>query len=306
MPGGRTVGAGSRYLSKSELNKIDCPASFFILQVMEVYQLLLLVITGALAGFYAGLMGTGANIILIPMLDFMLSDASLQGDDLVKAIIAHSLCITLFSGGYISFRQYRVQNFYLIPVVFTALPGMITAAVTTYIIKTGNWYNKHTFDLVFLSMLILLLLRLLTNRKAGVTDVNENLPKGAFWLTGAITGIVTSLSGFGGGIVMIPFFTDIFKMPIRKASSISIGVIALLALPISITYLTAHPHDQVQVLPWQFGYISFAIVLPTLLGIFSFAPLGVKTAQKMNPARIRLIFSVVVAALCGKIIWGLM
>lgn len=262
--------------------------------------------TGALAGFYSGLMGTGANIILIPMLDLILSNAGLQGDDLVKAIIAHSLCITLFSGGFISFQQYQVRNFHWIPVVFTALPGMFTATVTTFIIKTGHWYDKHTFDLVFLCMLILLLLRLLTNRKAGVTDVNENLPKGAYWLTGAITGVVTSLSGFGGGIIMIPFFTDLFKMPIRKASSISIGVIALLALPISITYLTAHPHDQVQVLPWQFGYISFALVLPTLLGIFSFAPLGVKTAQKMNPARIRLIFSIVVAVLCIKIIWGLL
>lgn len=272
---------------------------------MEWYQLLLLFATGALAGFYSGLMGTGANVLLIPMLDLILSGAGLEGDDLVKSIIAHSLCITLFSGGFISFRQYRVKNFYLTPILFTAIPGMLTATLTTYFVQSGNWYNKSTFDVVFLTMLVLLFIRLFTDRKSGVTTINETIGKSAYLLTGSITGIITSLSGFGGGIIMIPFFTDIFKMPIRKAGSISIGVIALLALPISITYLVAPSHHSIQVLPLQLGYISFAIVLPTLIGIFIFAPLGVRTALKISPARIKLIFTVVVAVLCVKMIWAL-
>lgn len=273
---------------------------------MEGYQIVLLLLTGALAGFYSGLVGTGANIVLIPMLDLILSKAGLQGDDLVKAIIAHSLFITLFSGAFISFRQYRANNFYPKPILLTALPGMVTATLTTYWIKTGTWYDKPTFDLVFLSILILLLIRLFTNRTAGVSEVQETLPNKAYLTTGALTGVVTSLSGFGGGIIMIPFFTDLFKMPIRKASSISIGVIALLALPISLTYLFAHPHDQAIHLPGQVGYISFIIAIPALVGIFLFAPLGVKTAQKVSPATIRLVFTIVVTVLCIKLIYNLL
>lgn len=181
---------------------------------------------------------------------------------------------------------------------------MFTATLASHFIKIGNWFDKATFDILFLSCLMLVLLRFITNRKAGVSDVKEDISKSAYFTTGAVTGIVTSLSGFGGGIVLIPFFTDLFKMPIRRASSISIGVIALLALPISIVYLFANARHSAHILPWQIGYISFAIVLPTLLGIFAFAPLGVKTAQKISPATIRLIFTIVVMALCGKMIYG--
>ncbi|MFN7119484.1 MAG: sulfite exporter TauE/SafE family protein [Saprospiraceae bacterium] len=270
---------------------------------MDYWYFLLLIGTGALAGFYSGLVGTGANIVLIPMLDLILSKAGLTGDDLVKAIIAHSLCITLFSGIFISFRQYKAKNFYFLPVLYTALPGMLTASLTTHFIKIGNWFDKVTFDVIFLSMLLLLLLRLFTDRKSGVLEVKTELPPSAYLLTGTLTGIITSLSGFGGGIVMIPFFTDVFKMPIRKASSISIGVIALLAVPISLTYLLSSPDHQAPPLPMQVGYLSFYLILPTLVGIFLFAPLGVKTAQQMTPTTIRLIFTIVVTILCFKMIF---
>ena len=110
---------------------------------------------------------------------------------------------------------------------------------------------------------------------------------------GGFTGVVTSLSGLGGGIVLIPGFTDILKMSPKKASSVSISVIAALALPISLSYLAELPGEDFQ-LPLQVGFISFAVVIPTSLGVLISAPFGVKTAHKINPRIIKIIFAIVV------------
>ena len=270
---------------------------------MGTGMICLLFITGLLAGFYSGLVGTGGNIILIPVLDYVLSHTGLREDALVKSSIAHSLLITFFSGISVSWKQYRIHNFYPREILLTAVLGIFGSLLVTYLIRSGHWYDKRRFDMVFLGMLLLLSFKLFADRRSGVQDANGKGNPVAFLVTGAVTGMITALSGLGGGLIMIPVFTDILKMPIKKASSISIGVIALFALPISINYLVTSP-PAAEHLPLQTGYISWAIVLPVLAGIFLLAPAGVKTAQKMQPGRIRLILAIVITLLCIKMIYG--
>ena len=123
---------------------------------------------------------------------------------------------------------------------------------------------------------------------------------------GFVTGGVTSLSGLGGGVTMIPFLTDIMKVSIKKASSISIGVITLLAAAVSFSYGLVDT-DKIQTeLPIQMGYISLGIVIPIVIGVMVASSFGVRTAQKTSPARLRIIFGVIVGALCLKMIFNLL
>jgi uncharacterized membrane protein YfcA len=113
------------------------------------------------------------------------------------------------------------------------------------------------------------------------------------------------LSGLGGGIIVIPILTDILKTPLKKASSISIGVVAMLALPISASYLSIDARSAMQhVLPAQLGYISMFIAAPVLIGVFSTTGWGVRTAQKTDPNKLRLILGIVVIILCAKMVYG--
>ncbi len=276
---------------------------------MSLYVIFLLLALGLITGFYSGLLGTGGNVLLIPALDALFFSYHIPPDEAVRYIIAHSLFITIFLGASVSYTQYRMGNFYPKEVLHTGIPGMLSAYGFTEWIKATSWYDKSYFDLIFLSLLLALALRILLAKPRSVTYPEDsrkrspNVPY-SFWGLGLLTGAVTSLSGMGGGIVLIPFLTDIQGYPIKRASSTSIGVIMLLAVAVSLSYMASPVAEHFAPrLPYQVGYISWLLVLPILVGIFLASSYGVKAAQSMAPARLRLIFGLVITALSARMLW---
>ena len=260
--------------------------------------------TGLVCGFYSGMVGSGGNVILIPVLDYTLYYLGIRDDDLVKSIIAHSLMVSFFLGGIVAYRQYRENNFFLKEVTVTSLIGIVTATLTTVLITYGNWYRKSDFDIVFTFMLLLLILKLIFDKKSGLTGEHEIRSNPLLLGIGSLTGVITSMSGLGGGIILIPGFMDIMKMSLKKASSVSISVIAILALPISITYMFANTENPTH-LPLEIGYISFTMVIPVLAGVWISAPYGVRASHNVRPQVIKTIFAFVVSGLLIKMVYQL-
>ena len=272
---------------------------------MTITLFLILLLIGAIVGYYSGLIGTGGNIILIPVFDILFHYLKIPETEVVKFIIAHSFFITAFTGLSVSYKQFKAKNLHVKEVLFISIAGMITAFFMTEFIKNGNWYHKSDFDLVFFTLLLILAIRMLFFKQPP-PPINENhLNKPYFPIIGIVAGLISSLSGLGGGIIVIPILTDILKTPLKKASSISIGVVAMLALPISISYLSIDARSAMQhVLPAQVGYISMFIAAPVLIGVFSTTGWGVRTAQKTDPNKLRLILGIVVIILCAKMVYG--
>nr|WP_299168126.1 sulfite exporter TauE/SafE family protein [uncultured Allomuricauda sp.] len=275
---------------------------------MTLNLVIILFLVGLANGFYSGLMGTGGNVILIPALDLVLAPLGIEEPELVKFIIAHSLFITVFNGFAVSYKQYRIGNFYLKEVLLIGIPAVLAGFMMSEIVRTSDWYDKIYFDILFLIMVSLVAIRFLLFRtKSAVSNRQEKLQNGKLmhYVLGLFTGVTTALSGFGGGIVVIPSLTDVFGVPIRKASSISIGVVMLLAIGVTASYISFNASEQIQqVLPNQFGYISMSLVLPILLGVFLAAPFGVKMAHRTKPALLRLIFGGVMVLIIAKTVVG--
>ena len=272
---------------------------------MTITLFLILLLIGAIVGYYSGLIGTGGNIILIPVFDILFHYLKIPETEVVKFIIAHSFFITAFTGLSVSYKQFKAKNLHVKEVLFISIAGMITAFFMTEFIKNGNWYHKSDFDLVFFTLLLILAIRMLFFKQPP-PPINENhLNKPYFPIIGIVAGLISSLSGLGGGIIVIPILTDILKTPLKKASSISIGVVAMLALPISASYLSIDARSAMQhVLPAQLGYISMFIAAPVFMGVFSTTGWGVRTAQKTDPNKLRLILGIVVIILCAKMVYG--
>jgi uncharacterized membrane protein YfcA len=220
-------------------------------------------------------------------------------------MIAHSFFITAFTGLSVSYKQFKVKNLHVKEVLYISVAGMITAFFLTEFIKNGSWYHKSDFDLVFFTLLLILAIRMLFFKQPPPPISDTHLNKPYFPIIGIVAGLISSLSGLGGGIIVIPILTDILKTPLKKASSISIGVVAMLALPISISYLSIDARSAMKhILPMQVGYISMFIAAPVLIGVFSTTGWGVRTAQKTDPNKLRLILGLVVIVLCAKMVYG--
>lgn len=251
---------------------------------------ILIFLLGSFGGFLSGFLGVGGGIIYVPILDYFLSKLGLSNDDLVKGILANSLFTIIFSGSVSSYKQYKLGNFYPKEILYTALPGVITAVIMTLLIRAGSWYDKTVFNYVFGAMLFVIAFRMFTAKSKYTEPVHtDKINAKGFGITGFFAGIITAMSGLGGGVVMTPVFTDVLKQNIKKASSISNGVIPFFAIAVGLLNLTSQPLVKVHEL--QVGYIIFPVVLPMIIASVFFAPVGVSVSQRSGQSVIRLTFA---------------
>jgi uncharacterized protein len=287
---------------------------------MEILGLLIL---GCFGGFLFGMVGIGGNVLYIPVFSFLLTKIGFHDEELSRAIIANALFILVFTGSAVSWKQFKVGNFFLREILLTASTGATTAFLICLLIKSGDWYDKKTFDLVFTCLLVVTLFRLFTSKKNTESteksiEFYEKSQKGdpsvygaflsqklPFFLVGILTGALTAFSGLGGSIVMIPLFTEFVGLSMKKAHSISVGVVPLMALTISTFYFFGHP-NVVSLPASQFGYLNLSIVAPVILGSMLTASFGVQAAHKVKPRTQKLVFATIVSVVLVKMLFNLL
>ncbi|PJZ58606.1 sulfite exporter TauE/SafE family protein [Leptospira barantonii] len=268
-----------------------------------MFDTLLLLIAGCLGGFLTGFAGIGGNAIFVPVLDYELGSLGVSGDILVKSVIANSLFITIFTGSIVSFKQYKIGNFFPREVVWIAVSGILSSWAMTYLIKQGTWYSRNQFNVVFTALLFPLLLKLYLDKREKTSE-DKILSVPVLLLLGIFVGAITSLSGLGGGIVLIPILSDLLKLNIKKAASISTGVVPFLAASVCISYMLetpALPYSSVL----RIGYVDFLFSIPLFIGTYALSSFGVKAAQKAEAKTIRYTFATVLLILFTKMAYEL-
>jgi len=256
----------------------------------ELSLIAIMLSIGVMSGLLAGLLGVGGGLLLVPIFEYAARYYGIGGEELVRYTLANSFFAIIFAGIASSIKQYKKSNFFLRPVLLTAIPAIFSAILMAQLITHFDWYRKEYFNLIFMIMLVYVLFRMLGSRKHdGDLPLPNRKVQHRLLLTGLITGIASALSGLGGGMAMIPLFTEYVRMPIKKATSVSIGVIPLMMLPVSIVYGLSSPLMETSFVQW--GYIVLPFSLPLVAGIFIGAPIGVNWAERMPGKMIKTIFA---------------
>lgn len=269
----------------------------------DYIDLIILIIAGALGGFLSGLLGIGGGVIFIPFLDYFLGAIGYKDEELVKFILANSLFIIIFTGLISSYKHYKLKNFHPKAILYTVFPAVVSSQIFTILNNKYNFYSENIFSVVFISLMIYIFFKMAFAKEmhmdGEVTSTDASTRK--YGIVGFFTGLVSAMSGLGGGAVMIPMFTHYMKLGIKTANSISVGTMPLFVLPLAISYLNSTP--VVSNSPaWEIGYMNFSIVLPMIAGVILLAPLGVKTAQKVSSKTLSVIFAMVILVNIVKMI----
>jgi uncharacterized membrane protein YfcA len=94
-------------------------------------------------------------------------------------------------------------------------------------------------------------------------------------LVGLAAGFVSGLLGVGGGIIMVPAFTALIGMPLKRALGTSLVVIAALVVPGTLVH-------------WALGHIDWAIFLALSIGVVPGARIGAKIALGAREHALRM------------------
>lgn len=253
----------------------------------EPWRTVLTLVLGLGTGLLSGLFGIGGAVLSTPAIRALGATPLESVGTTLPAIVPSALSGTL--------HYRRLGLVHNRTVVWTAATGAI-AAVAGSLLSREVPGDGHALMLVTAALVGVTGIRMGRSTEpepieppAGAPVTAAPWPGARAWqlvVVGAGAGGLSGLLGVGGGIVMVPAFTQWLRMPIKLAIGTSLAVVAILAIPGTIA------HAAVGNVHWGFAIpLSITVVPGARLG----AHLTTRTSEQRT--RVAVAVALVVVAL---------
>lgn len=264
----------------------------FSLMFLEPQLIVELALMGVCAGFLAGLLGIGGGMIMVPFMTIILEAKHFPAEVVVKMAVATSLATICFTS-LSSVRAHHKHGAVLWPVARVLAPGILVGALIGAQIAAA--LPTRVLGWVFSLFIAYSATQMLLDRKPKPT---RTLPGGwGMFGMGNVIGLLSSVVGAGGAFVSVPFMTWC-NVKIHQAVATSAALGFPIALAGTLGYIWAG-RSLPDMPPGAFGYLY----LPGLLVIATMsiltAPLGARTAHRMDIRPLKRAFAVVLYLLAG-------
>ena len=251
---------------------------------------LALIVTGT--GFLAGLLGIGGGMIMVPFLTMILAGKGYPGDYTVKMAVATSLATIAFTS-LSSVRAHHKRGAVLWPVVKVLAPGILVGSALGA--QIAHALPGKMLGVLFAIFVAFSATQMFLNRKPRPSRTLPG-PLGTFGV-GNVIGLLSSLVGAGGAFVSVPFMTWC-NIKIHDA----VGTSAALGFPIALAGTLGYIYAGLGLPRMPAGSIGY-LYLPGLviisLASMLMAPLGARTAHRMDIQPLKKLFALVLYGLAA-------
>ena len=254
---------------------------------------------GLFTGFFAGMLGIGGGLVMVPALTMMFAaQAAFPGSEILHLALGTSMATILFTA-LASLRAHHRHGAVLWRVVGQITPGILLGTLLGTLFASS--VPARPLAIFFTAFVCLVAVQMILNLKP---KPSRDLPGAAGVISvGVGIGALSALVAIGGGSLTVPFLTWC-NVRVQHAIGTSAAVGFPIAVGGSLGYIYngwGHPG-----LPeWSLGYIylpAFVWLVPSSMLI---APLGARLAHRLPVATLKRLFAVVLIALAAKMLWGL-
>jgi uncharacterized membrane protein YfcA len=254
---------------------------------------------GLFTGFFAGMLGIGGGLVMVPALTLMFAaQAGFPASEVLHVALGTSMAAILFTS-LASLLAHHRHGAVLWSVVAQITPGILLGTLLGTLFASS--VPARPLAIFFTAFVCLVALQMTLNLKP---KASRELPGSAGVLAvGAGIGAVSALVAIGGGSLTVPFLTWC-NVRVQHAIGTSAAIGFPIALGGSLGYIFngwGHP-----ALPQgSLGYIylpAFVWLVPTSMLM---APLGARLAHRLPVATLKRLFAGVLIVLAGKMLWGL-
>lgn len=255
-----------------------------------------LLILGSCTGFLAGLLGVGGGMLMVPFMTLLLSTHGVPREHVVKMAIATSLATICFTS-IASLRAHHRRGAVLWPVVRLLAPGIVLGSMAgTQIAKA---LPSPALAVLFALFVSASAIQMLLDRKPPPT---RQLPRGAgMFGAGAVLGLLASMVGAGGAFISVPFMTWC-NVKVHNAVATSAALGFPVAVAGTIGYIIAGWSLQ-GVPAGALGFIYLPALFTLSLASVLTAPLGARTAHRMQKRHLQRGFAVLLIGLAATMIY---
>lgn len=270
-------------------------------EIMELWPIVAaLVVAGGLVGVLAGLFGVGGGAISVPVFYEVLQRLGYPDDIAMPIAVGTSLAV-IIPTSLNSARGHQLRGtldmdilrIWAVPVVLGVLVGAVIA----------RFAEPEVFQIVFILVSGINATKLLTGGKGW--RLGETLPgKGRMRAYGAVTGLLSSLMGIGGGAISNLLLT-LHGVPIHRAISTSAGVGVLIALPGTLGYVLAG-WGKPGLPPDALGYVSLLALAAVIPSSLVTTRMGVRLAHRLSRRALETAFGLFLLTVCARFLYDLL
>lgn len=263
----------------------------------------IIVLVGVFTGILAGMLGIGGGLIFAPVLYYVFELNEVQNPELWT--IGSSLFCTTSASFSGTLKHLQMNNSYLRESLRVGFFGVLGTFVGKTV-ATSSYFSQNEYVILFSILLIYtgitFLRKAADNDKAPISGhniPNINWPRSISIGTGG--GIVASLAGVGGGLVMVPVMNLYYKIPFPKTVSISEFAIVIISFSGAFQLALETPVTP-GVSAYTLGYVDFGASLALVLGAFAGANLGAYLHDRVNLSYLQILFALLTFSVAGKMI----
>jgi uncharacterized membrane protein YfcA len=245
---------------------------------------LAMLLTGAIGGVLAGLLGVGGGIVIVPVLDTALGVYGVDPAIRMHVAVATSLA-TIIPTSLSSTRAHRGKGAvdealarFWGPWIFAgSILGTVLAA------QVGSAVLSTLFGVVALVVAVKMILPLENVHLA------QDVPRGVLGPVAPVCiGGLSCMMGIGGGTLSVPVLT-LMNHPIHRAVGTAALFGFLISLPGSLGYLIAGWGDP-RLPPGSLGYVNLIGLLLIAPVTVVTAPVGASIAHRLSRRQLSLLF----------------
>jgi uncharacterized membrane protein YfcA len=238
-----------------------------------IYFLLLLV--GLLVGFSSSFFGVGGGIIMVPALTYLFPEMPLS---MVIATSLATICLNSQQTVYFIFKSgEKFPLSCVIPLCLMAGTGAFLG--TTYI----EYINPILTKRIFATLLFIGILKPFI--PGSIKNNNETIaPSYVMGIAGLLGGIISALTGQGGGLIVMPLISIMTKLKLRLHviySNISMLFSSMLAMLAHA--IVATPEYRPVDSSLMVGRIPMFLVIILVLSSLFTVKIGLKLNNIMKP-----------------------
>jgi uncharacterized protein len=248
-------------------------------------HVLILVATGAFAGFAGGMLGLGGAFIMTPFQYIVYINMGLDPDVAIMTAFGTSLLVVLTTALSGASRHHREGAvFWRLALTMGSVGlvfGFIGSTLAAYIPGIAL---KITFGIIGILSCIRMIVSTREKRDA------EPVKKAWAWAAWAVpVGLFSGLLGVGGGVLMIPVMVGGLKLKIHQAVANSLAVMILTSIGGIIGYII-NGIGVAGRLSWSLGYVNLPSWIMLAVPAAVMAQVGAATAHRISRKLLTYIF----------------
>ena len=250
---------------------------------------------GAVVGFFAGVLGIGGGLIIVPVLVYLLPTLGVSAELAFPMALATSLASIIFTSSSAALAHHKNGN---IPWRITKCIGPTVAIGAMLGAVIAGMLSLDALTLFFAIAVFMLAAYMFLSIK-----VERSIAQPENWvlqLIGLLTGIVASLMGIAGGAILVPVLMYC-SLPMRQAIGVATASGILVALFGAFGYVVIAP-EQANLPAWSLGFIYLPALCGIVLTSSLFAPIGVKVAKVLPVPYLKKGFAIFLMLVAIKMV----